>query len=128
MLDFSPDKIIVIAIIAVVVVGPKNLPVYAAKLARLVRSLRGMVDGAQSRMREELGPEYQDIDWKKLDPRQYDPRQIIRDSLMADSQPASETSERVPNPFDDRLPLSASSDHGSGDELDSRATTRKEPT
>jgi hypothetical protein len=86
-----------------------------------------MVDGVQSRMRDELGPEYQDIDWKKLDPRQYDPRQIVRDSLMGNYEPVSEVAERLPNPFDD-LPPTASHDQVAGDELDSRVTTRKEPT
>ena len=127
MLDFSLDKVVVICVIAVLVVGPKRLPEYAAKLARLVRSFRGMVDGVQARMRDELGPEYRDIDWKKLDPRQYDPRQIVRDSLMGVHEPASEPAERVPNPFDD-LPVAAGHDHVAGEELDSRATTRKEPT
>jgi sec-independent protein translocase protein TatB len=32
-------------------------------------------------MRDELGPDYDDVDWKKLDPRQYDPRRIIREAL-----------------------------------------------
>jgi sec-independent protein translocase protein TatB len=31
-----------------------------------------------------MGPEYDEIDWKKLDPRQYDPRRIIRDALLDD--------------------------------------------
>ncbi len=33
-------------------------------------------------MREELGPDFDDMDWKKLDPRQYDPRRIIREALQ----------------------------------------------
>ena len=127
MLDFSPDKFVVICIVAVLLIGPAKLPEYAAKLARLVRSFRSMVDGAQARMRDELGPEYSDIDWKKLDPRQYDPRQIIRDSLMADNEPASESAEWVPNPFDDPVPAEIHG-HGAGAELDSRVTTRNEPT
>jgi sec-independent protein translocase protein TatB len=127
VLDFSPDKFIVICIVAAILIGPKKLPEYAARLARLVRWFRGMVDGAQSRMRDELGPEYQDLDWKKLDLRKYDPRQIVRDSLMTDPESAPDRTEWAPNPFVD-LPVTASQDQGVRAELDSRVTTRNDPT
>jgi sec-independent protein translocase protein TatB len=81
------DKLLIIAIIAVFLIGPDRLPGYAAQLARLVKSLRGMADGAKERMREEMGPEFDEIDWKKLDPRQYDPRRIIREALADDEAP-----------------------------------------
>ena len=82
------DKLLVIAIIAVFLLGPDRLPYYAAQLARLVKSLRSMANGAKDRMREEMGPDFDDIDWKKLDPRQYDPRRIIREALIEDEEPA----------------------------------------
>ena len=81
------DKLIIIAVIAVFLIGPDRLPGYAAQLGRVVRSLRAMADGAKDRMREEMGPEFDEVDWKKLDPRQYDPRRIIREALLDD--PAS---------------------------------------
>ena len=83
----TADKLVVIAIIAVLLLGPERLPQYAAQLARLVKSVREMANGARDRMREEMGPEFDDVDWKKLDPRQYDPRRIIREALL-DDQPA----------------------------------------
>lgn len=76
------DKLIIIAVIAVFLVGPDRLPAYAAQLARVVKSLRAMADGAKDRMREEMGPEFDEVDWTKLDPRQYDPRRIIREALL----------------------------------------------
>ncbi len=78
------DKLLVLGIIAVFLLGPERLPYYASQLARLVRNLRDMANGAKDRMREEMGPDFDDIDWKKLDPRQYDPRRIIRDALRDD--------------------------------------------
>lgn len=83
------DKLLIIAIIAVFLIGPDRLPGYAAQLARLVKSLRGMADGAKERMREEMGPEFDEVDWKKLDPRQYDPRRIIREALVDEVVPAA---------------------------------------
>jgi sec-independent protein translocase protein TatB len=75
------SEFIVLLVVAAIVLGPERLPQYAAQLARLVRELRRMAQGASTQMREELGPEFDDIDWRKLDPRQYDPRRIVRDAL-----------------------------------------------
>jgi sec-independent protein translocase protein TatB len=83
------DKLIIIGVIAIFLIGPDRLPGYAAQLARLVRSLRAMADGAKDRMREEMGPEFDEVDWKKLDPRQYDPRRIIREALVDDPAPSA---------------------------------------
>ena len=82
------EKLLVIGIIAVFLLGPDRLPYYASQLARFVKSLRSMANGAKDRMREEMGPDFDDIDWKKLDPRQYDPRRIIREALIDDEEPA----------------------------------------
>jgi sec-independent protein translocase protein TatB len=78
------EKLLVIGLIAVILLGPDRLPYYASQLARLVRSLRDLADGAKERMREEMGPDFDEVDWKKLDPRQYDPRRIIREALLDD--------------------------------------------
>lgn len=76
------DKLLIILVIALFLIGPDRLPGYAAQLARLVKTLRGFADGAKERMREEMGPEFDEVDWRKLDPRQYDPRRIIREALV----------------------------------------------
>ena len=78
------EKLLIIAIIAVFLLGPDRLPYYASQLARLTRSLRDLANGAKERMREEMGPDFDEVDWKKLDPRQYDPRRIIREALIDD--------------------------------------------
>ena len=78
------EKLLIIAVIAVFLLGPERLPGYAAKFAQLIRTLRDMARGAKDRMRDEMGPEFDDVDWQKLDPRQYDPRRIIREALLDD--------------------------------------------
>ena len=84
----SFEKLLLVGVIAVFLLGPDKLPSYAAKLGRLVRTLRDYADGAKVRMKEEMGPEFDEVDWKKLDPRQYDPRRIIREALLDDSPAA----------------------------------------
>ena len=101
------DKLIIIAVIAVFLIGPDRLPGYAAQLARLVRSLRAMADGAKDRMREEMGPEFDEVDWTKLDPRQYDPRRIIREALLEDPATTTAAPAGVAGAIADEKPKSA---------------------
>jgi sec-independent protein translocase protein TatB len=82
------EKLLVIGVLAVFLLGPERLPRYAAGLARLVKGIRNMASGAKERMRDEMGDDFNDVDWRKLDPRQYDPRRIIRDALL-DSPPST---------------------------------------
>lgn len=82
------DKIFIVLLIALFILGPDKLPHYAQKLGELVRGLKRMTDGAKDRLKEEMGPEFDDVDWKQLDPRQYDPRRIIRDALLEDEREA----------------------------------------
>ena len=81
MFGVNPSEFIVLLVVAAVVLGPERLPEYAQQLARLVRELRRMAQGASKQVRNEMGPEFDDIDWAKLDPRQYDPRRIVREAL-----------------------------------------------
>jgi len=84
VLGINGLELVVLAIIAVVVLGPERLPEYAAQLAQLVKGLRRMATGAREQLREEVGPELDEVDWRKLDPRQYDPRRIIKEALLDD--------------------------------------------
>jgi sec-independent protein translocase protein TatB len=98
MFGISMDKVMVIAVVAVFLLGPERLPGYAARFASLVRALRTMADGAKNRMKDELGPEFEDLDWKKLDPRQYDPRRIIREALWDDEADAPAPTAEADSP------------------------------
>ncbi|MGW9020087.1 twin-arginine translocase TatA/TatE family subunit [Leucobacter chromiiresistens] len=89
------DKILVILVIAMFVLGPQRLPIYAQKLGELVRNVKRMADGAKTRLRDEMGPEFDDVDWRQLDPRQYDPRRIIRDALLEDEREARAATRRA---------------------------------
>ncbi|MBR7742952.1 Sec-independent protein translocase subunit TatB [Phycicoccus sp. BSK3Z-2] len=75
-------EFVLLVLIAVFVLGPDKLPEYAAKLAQWIRKLRVMAEGAKDQLRDQLGPEYEDIDWRQYDPRQYDPRRIVREALL----------------------------------------------
>ncbi len=78
MFGISGEKLLILGLIAIFVLGPDKLPHYAQQLARLVKSLKRMAEGAKGQLQTEMGEE---VNWKQLDPRQYDPRRIIREAL-----------------------------------------------
>jgi sec-independent protein translocase protein TatB len=74
----SGEKLLILGLIAIFVLGPDKLPHYAEQLAKFVKSLKRMAEGAKGQLQTEIGEE---VNWKQLDPRQYDPRRIIREAL-----------------------------------------------
>ena len=75
-------EVVLVALIAVFILGPDRLPEYAAKLARGIRKARVMAEGAKVQLKDQLGPEYEDINWRQYDPRQYAPRRIVKEALL----------------------------------------------
>jgi sec-independent protein translocase protein TatB len=114
MFGLTAEKLLIIATIAAFIIGPQRLPLYAAKLAALVRQLKTFITEAQERIREELGPEAADLDWKKLDPRQFDPRQIVKQALLEASEPAPRPRTPRAAPADVRPPLQRDQDAWEG--------------
>ena len=62
-------KLLVLAVIALVVFGPNELPKIASQAGRVLRDLRRIAEGAKADLREGLGPEFQDFDFEDLNPR-----------------------------------------------------------
>ncbi|ALJ19949.1 twin-arginine translocase TatA/TatE family subunit [Microbacterium sp. No. 7] len=79
------EKLIIIGVIAALLIGPERLPKAAEALTRFIRQARDWMRGAKGKMKDELGDDFDEIEWRKLDPRQYDPRRIIRDALLDDA-------------------------------------------
>lgn len=96
----SFDKLLPILLLAVIVLGPSKLPYYAEKLRDGIKAMRGYATSAKTRMKEEMGPEFDGIDWQKMDPRKYDPRRIVRDAFQEEKPKATpsptQTSSRIP--------------------------------
>lgn len=84
MLGINGPEFLLLLLIGIMVIGPQRLPEYTQKLANLVREVRRMASGAREQIKEEVGIDIDDVDWKKYDPRQYDPRRIIKEALLED--------------------------------------------
>ena len=98
--DINGWEFIILLIVALLVIGPDRLPEYSAKLGKLVKQIRGMADSAKVQLREQMGPDFDDVDWKQYDPRQYDPRRIVREALM-DDEPDPGPDAAQPSSSDD---------------------------
>ncbi|AEG43738.1 sec-independent translocation protein MttA/Hcf106 [Isoptericola variabilis] len=85
MIDINGGEFVVLVVLAVLLIGPERLPGYAAQLASLVKRGKVLLQDAKTRVDAELGDDFKDVDWSKLDPRQYDPRRIVRDALLDDT-------------------------------------------
>jgi Sec-independent protein translocase protein TatA len=56
MFGLTFEKLLLIGVIAVILIGPANLPRYASGLAKMVRGLRRLLDTAKERVRDEMHP------------------------------------------------------------------------
>jgi len=82
ILGLTWEKLLLLGLLAAILIGPERLPRIAEQAARFVHGAGEYLKGARARLSQEMGPEIDDLDWRKLDPRQYDPRRIIRDALF----------------------------------------------
>ncbi len=79
MFDLSPFKLIVLAVIALVIFGPHELPKMAAQAGKALRDLRQIADGAKNDLREGLGPEFKDFELEDLNPRRFVQKHFLDD-------------------------------------------------
>ncbi|MDP3892981.1 sec-independent translocase [Nocardioides sp.] len=88
-------ELAVLAFVAVLVVGPEKLPDLARQAGRMARQLRTLANNARDELREELGPEYADLELRDLDPRTI-VRKHIMEAMEDDSRsgPPERTGQR----------------------------------
>jgi sec-independent protein translocase protein TatB len=61
MFDLSLGKLFILAIVALLVLGPERLPTAAAWVARTLRQIKDFASDADHRLRRELGPEFDEL-------------------------------------------------------------------
>jgi sec-independent protein translocase protein TatB len=77
--DIGIFKAIVLAVLALVIFGPDQLPKVAAQAGRAIRQLRTLASGATKDLREGLGPEFADFDINDLNPRKFVQKHLFDD-------------------------------------------------
>jgi len=84
--DLSVTKLLVLAVIALVVFGPKELPKIASQAGRALRDLRRIAEGAKQDLREGLGPEFEDFDFDDLNPRRFVQKHLLDEPVTTATQ------------------------------------------
>ena len=99
MFDLSLPKLLVLAVIALVVFGPDQLPKIAAQAGRALRDLRKIAEGAKNDLREGLGPEFTGFDIEDLNPKRFVHEHLFGDlnaDHAAQQHPAANGTPRTP--------------------------------
>jgi sec-independent protein translocase protein TatB len=71
LFDLSFVKIAVLAVIALVVFGPDQLPKMAAQAGRALRDVRRMAENARADLQQHLPDEFADFDVADLNPKHF---------------------------------------------------------
>jgi sec-independent protein translocase protein TatB len=86
LFDLSIPKLLVLAVIALVIFGPHELPKIASQAGRALRDLRKIAEGAKNDLREGLGPEFADFDIDDLNPKRFMQKHLF-DDVNGDADP-----------------------------------------
>jgi sec-independent protein translocase protein TatB len=95
MFDVGLLELAVIALVAVVVLGPDKLPDLARQAAQLLHRARGLANNARDELRNELGPEYSDLQLRDLDPRSIVRKHITEAMAEVDREQAASAKQSV---------------------------------
>ena len=71
MFGIDAIELILLIVLATLLFGPEKLPEFSRKAARVVVAVRDIANNAQTQLRQELGPEYADLDLKDLNPKAF---------------------------------------------------------
>jgi sec-independent protein translocase protein TatB len=95
--DLSIGKLLILAVIALVVFGPNELPKMASQAGKALRDLRRIAEGAKNDLREGLGPEFADFELEDLHPKRFVQKHFL-DDLNGDSGKVASQSSQSSRP------------------------------
>jgi sec-independent protein translocase protein TatB len=95
--DLSISKLFILAVIALVIFGPTELPKIASQAGRALRDLRRIAEGAKNDLREGLGPEFADFDIEDLHPKRFVQKHLF-DDLNGDAKTTAPAQSQAPRP------------------------------
>jgi sec-independent protein translocase protein TatB len=79
LLDINGPEFVLLLVLAVILFGPERLPDLARKAARLLRYLRTVAGSAQQELSKELGPEFENLDFRDMNPRTFVQKHLLDD-------------------------------------------------
>ena len=82
-LGINASEFLILVVLAVIFFGPERIPEFSRKAARVVFYVRNIANGATQQLKDELGPEYQDLTLEDLNPKTFVQKHLL-DEIQAD--------------------------------------------
>ena len=79
LLDINAPEFVLLLVIAIILFGPERLPDLARKAARVLRYLRAVAGNAQQQLSKELGPGFENLDFRDLNPKAFVQKHLLDD-------------------------------------------------
>ena len=79
MFDLNISKLLILAVLALIIFGPNELPKIARQAGQALRDLRKIAEGAKNDLREGLGPEFADFEIEDLNPKRFVQKHLFDD-------------------------------------------------
>jgi sec-independent protein translocase protein TatB len=77
--DLNISKLLILAVLALIIFGPNELPKMARQAGQALRDLRKIAEGAKNDLREGLGPEFADFEIEDLNPKRFVQKHLFDD-------------------------------------------------
>jgi sec-independent protein translocase protein TatB len=83
MFGIGGGEFLTLAFVALILIGPNKLPEFAVQLAKIIRKARDLAQDMVEELKENLGPEYSDLEVTDLHPKKLIQRHI--DSALTET-------------------------------------------
>jgi sec-independent protein translocase protein TatB len=108
MFDISWTEFLLIGVVALIVIGPKELPAVLRTLGQWTRKVRGMAADFQNQFQEamreaEMADLKKDVDDMAKDISGFDPLKDVRDSVETAGRDIEKSIEAAPKPIEPAL-------------------------
>jgi sec-independent protein translocase protein TatB len=127
LLDINAPEFVLLLVLAVILFGPERLPDLARKAARVLRYLRTVAGSAQQQLTKELGPEFENLDFRDLNPKTFVQKHLLDDvePIIADvKSEVADLGKTIQSSSADNSEPRNSTEDGSGGPQDVVAATR----
>ncbi len=86
LIDINGPEFALLLALAIILFGPERLPDLARKAARVIKYVRTMAGDAQQSLTKELGPGFENLDFRDLNPRSFVQKHLLDDvePILAD--------------------------------------------
>ena len=85
-IDINAPEFLILLVLAIVLFGPERLPDLARNAAHIIRYVRSMAGNAQEQLSKELGPGFENLDFRDLNPKAFVQKHLLEgvDPIVAD--------------------------------------------